>query len=332
MPPMDALSHVLSLLNVRTAVSVGLKAGGDWSMSFPTHEGVKFNALVRGSCWLAVDGVAAPVRLEAGDCFLLTRGRPFLMGSDLSLPPVDARVAFAHPVDGVAHYGSADDVHLIGGRFSFDPGDGAMLLDALPPVVHVSGASTQATTLRWILERLAEELSDAQPGAPLMAEHLSHIMFVQVLRVFLATGAQPAGGWLRALSDARVGHAIRLMHEQPARRWTLGELAGVIGVSRSTLALRFKTMVGVAPLDYLLRWRMRLARHALRNEASTVLAVALSLGYESESAFSNAFKRIVGSAPTHYRRDAIAVADGKTVGPREPLIYSTQADITPSVI
>jgi AraC-like DNA-binding protein len=161
----------------------------------------------------------------------------------------------------------------------------------------------QAATLRWVLGNLATELASARPGASLMADHLSHIMLVQVLRAFLDSEARPATGWLAALSDRRMGLAIRLMHEAPARRWTLVELAQAVGVSRSAFALRFKQIVGTSPLDYLLQWRIRLAKKALRGDTASVSSIGLSLGYTSESAFSSTFKRVTGRAPLQYRRE-----------------------------
>jgi AraC-like DNA-binding protein len=298
----DAFSDILSLLNVRGALSVGLRTGGDWAIRFPAPDTIKFNAVMRGSCWLAVDGLK-PIRLEPGDCFLLTDNRAFSMGSDLALPLADAREVFAGAGNGVASYNDADELLAIGGRFSLDPANASLLLDVLPPVVHIAGSTAEAAMLRWTLERLAVETLQDLPGAPVMAEHLAHIMFVQVLRAYLAAATPPAPGWLGALSDQRIGQAIRLMHQDPARRWSLDTLASAIGMSRSAFALRFRTLAGKAPMDYLLQWRMRLAKHALRDAGSTVSSVALSLGYASESAFSNAFKRVVGRAPMHYRRE-----------------------------
>jgi AraC-like DNA-binding protein len=309
---MDTLSNVLSLLNVRSAFSASLRTGGDWAIAFQPVQGIKFNALIEGTCWLAVEGMPQAIALRAGDCFLLTGKRSFVLASDLSMPTVDAREVFADAIDGMARHGDTPDLYMIGGSFSFDPSDASMLLDGLPPVIHIDGASTQAATLRWVLDNLTAELSGTLPGAPLMTEHLSHIMLVQVLRSFLASEARPATGWLAALGDRRIGQAIQLMHEAPARRWTLNDLAGAIGISRSSFALRFKTMVGTAPLDYLLQWRMRLARHALRHDTASVSSIALSLGYTSESAFSSTFKRVTGRAPLHYRREEGAAAADST--------------------
>jgi AraC-like DNA-binding protein len=299
----DPLSDILSLLNVRSSMSASLAAGGEWAIRFQAHKGVKFNAVVEGSCWLVVDDLGEPLRLEAGDCFLVTDGRSFVLASDYDLPTVDAHDVFVDAVDGVARYGATPDFFAIGGRFTFDESDALFLLDILPPIIHVSGMSEPASVLQWVLKRLTEELSSARSGVRLMADHLAHIMLVQMLRVHAMSGGSVPSGWLKALSDERIGIAFRLIHDDPARRWKLDELAKAAGMSRSSFAFHFKALVGVAPLDYLLRWRMRLAAHALRNGDVSVSSVATSVGYESESAFSNTFKRVIGCAPRHYRHN-----------------------------
>jgi AraC-like DNA-binding protein len=300
---MDALSTILALLDMRSATTNSLQVGGEWAIQFTPLAGIKFNAVAEGACWLEIEGVPAPVRLQAGDCFLLTGGRRFALASDLQLPRADAAQVFAHAIEGVAHHGVGTDTVLVGGRFLLDAADASMLIDALPPFVHIDAATPQAAMLRWVLDNFSTELASERPGAGLVAEHLSHIMLVQVLRAFLDSDARPTTGWLAALSDRRMGQAIRLMHEAPARRWTVEALAQAVGVSRSAFALRFKKTVGTSPLDYLLQWRMRLAKKALRSGTASVSSIGLSLGYTSESAFSSTFKRVTGRAPLQYRRE-----------------------------
>jgi AraC-like DNA-binding protein len=309
----DALSDVLSLLNARSVLSTGMVIGGDWALRFNAFASIKFNVVVRGSCWLTVECVDAPVHLKAGDCFMLTKGRPFGLASSLDIEPIEARSVFTSIVDGVARSGDKDDVFIIGGRVMLEEADAALLLDALPPLIHVRGRSEQADVLRWLLERLTGELADHRPGGTIMATHLVHMMFVQVLRVHLDATERGTTGWLAALSDRRLGEALRQIHAAPSRRWTLTDLADAAGMSRSNFALRFKETLGVAPLDYVLRWRMRLAGQALRQETGSVSAIAQSLGYESESAFSNAFKRVMGSAPMRYRHER------RSTAPAQPL-------------
>jgi AraC-like DNA-binding protein len=135
-----------------------------------------------------------------------------------------------------------------------------------------------------------------------MADNLAHILIVQVLRSFLGSKNKPPTGWLNALADPKINIALCLIHQDPARHWRLDDFTTATGMSRSSFASRFKTLVGVPPLDYLLRWRMLLAARKLKFGADRISDVAFSLGYEAESSFSNAFKRVMGCAPYHYRK------------------------------
>jgi len=302
---LDPLSEVLSLLKPRGYVSAGLDAGGDWALDFPPHEGIKFNALLRGTCWLSVEGDPRAYRLEAGDCFLLTRGRPFKLATDPSLPPTDARTIYAAARGGIATCNGGGDMLLVGVRFAFAAEHADLLFGSLPPVVLVRQASDQALVLRWALDRLTTELREPQPGGFLVAEHLAHIMLVQVLRLYL-TSRDPQDttrvGWFFALSDQHLSAVVGALHAEPARPWTVEALARIAGMSRSTFAMKFKQGVGLSPMEYLTRWRMRIAGDRLRHSGDNVASIAMSLGYESESAFSTAFKRVMSCAPGQYRR------------------------------
>ncbi|MBD1554451.1 AraC family transcriptional regulator [Pseudomonas typographi] len=298
---MDPLSEMLALLGTQSSVFAGLKAGGPWALDFPPPEGIKFNAVVHGTCELSVDGEQQPIPLKAGDCFLLSRQRAFSLGSDLALPAVNCETVYRHAVNGIAHCGNAGEFFLIGGRFAFGE-EAALLFDALPAVAVIKHGSEQASVLRWALERLAHELTQPSPGSSLMVQHFGHIMLVQVLRIYLAQEASGPPSWLLALSDPRLGSVLQAIHAAPARRWTVEDLAQVAGVSRSTLALKFKQKAGASPLEYVLRWRMQLATRALRNSQVTISSIAQKLGYDSDSAFSNAFKRIMNCSPREYRK------------------------------
>jgi AraC-like DNA-binding protein len=298
---MDPLSDVLSLLKPRTYVSGGFDMGGDWSIQFPRHQGIKCYALVSGQCWLAVDGVPDPAHLKTGDCFLLPSGRPFRLASDLSLTPVDfpAVLTAGRPGAFASINGGGD--FFLGSHFILDGAHAGILLGVLPPIVHIHKEADKAA-LRWSLERMRQELRDGQPGGFLVAQHLAHMMLVQALRLHLAEEPRGGVGWLFALADKQMGAALGAMHEDPAHAWTLQVLAERAGMSRSSFALKFKETVGASPMEYLTRWRMLLAADKLANSGDPVSVIALSLGYESESAFSTAFKRVMGCSPGQYGR------------------------------
>ncbi len=297
---MDPLSDVLSLLKPRGYMFRGLDAGGQWSLRFPEGEGMKCYALLSGECWLSVDGVPDDLRLEAGDCVLLTSGRAFRFASDMALPPVDAEAFVSSAREGgVAVLNGGGGCFGIGGYFDFAGHHAQMLFGMLPPVVHIRKEADKAA-LRWCLERLMLELREPLPGGSLIAAHLSHMLLVQALRLHMAEGSRGGVGWLFALADTQIYAAISAMHADPARRWTLRALAEIAGMSRSIFAPRFKARAGSSAMEYLTRWRMLLAGDRLANSRDPISIVAPSLGYESESAFSTAFKRIMGCSPRRY--------------------------------
>jgi AraC-like DNA-binding protein len=299
---MDPLSDVLSLLKPQSYSAGGFPVDGDVAIKFPKHQGIKCYAVVSGQCWLSVEGISEPVLLTAGDCFLLPRGRPFSLSTNLSLTPVDYRVLLealkngdaAAPHEGREHY-------IVGGHFALSGGHADILLSSLPPIVHIRKESDKAA-MRWSLERMKEEVRNPQPGGSLIAQQLAYMMLVQALRLHLADGARGGVGWLFALADKQMCAAITCIHDDPGHPWTLQELAERVGMSRSIFALRFKETVGATPMEYLTRWRMMLAGDRLKNSDDSLSAIASSLGYESESAFGKAFRRIMGCSPRQYTR------------------------------
>ena len=305
-PPTDGdpLSDILTLAGSRCALSGRLAAGGAWALRFPPPGTIKFIAIMKGDGWLAVDGSDEPAHLETGDVVMLAAERPFRLGSDLTLPAEDGAGAFAaagHEKSDRVTVGNGEEFLAVGGHVTLDPIRGDLLRDALPPLIHVRSGAAEAPAMRWLLDRLGTELADGRPGATLVAGQLAQMLFVQIIRAHLAASGPLGLGWAGALRDARIAPALQLMHGDPARAWQLEELARAVGMSRTAFAVRFKAAAGVGPLTYLLNWRMRLAERELCCGTIPVSALALSLGYLSESAFSNAFKRKFGIAPSLYR-------------------------------
>jgi AraC-like DNA-binding protein len=299
---MDPLSDVLSLLKPCSYISRAFDRSGDWSFQFPPHEGIKCYAVVTGQCWLAMDGVVDAVRLEAGDCVLLPHGRPFRLASDLTLTPVDAQtVHSAQQNDGIDSLNVPGECFGFGAHFALAGHHASILLRVLPPIVHIRKESDKAA-MRWALERMTLELREPQPGGFLVAQHVAHLILLQALRLHLGEGVSGRVGWLFALADRQISRAINGMHENPAHAWTLQELAERAGMSRSAFAQKFKQTVGQSPMEYLTRWRMLLAGDRLTGSEDPISVIALALGYESESAFGAAFKRVMGCSPRQYSR------------------------------
>ena len=296
---MDPLSDVLSLLKPRSYASGGLTAGGRWAIQYPQHDGIKCYAVITGECWLALEGLADAIRVRTGDCLLLPHGRSFRLASDLTSLPVDARVLYSGAAyNGIVSCNPGKEFFLVGSHFLLD-GNAGLLLDVLPSIVHLQKKSDKSS-MRWSVMRMMQELRDPKLGSFLIVQQIAYTMLVQALRLHLTEGLRGGVGWLFALADKQIGKAIGIMHEDPARDWTLQELAGNIGMSRTTFAQKFKRTVGVPAMEYLKRWRMLLAGDRLLHSKDPISVIAQSLGYESESAFSAAFRRTMGCSPRQY--------------------------------
>ncbi len=305
---MDPLSDLLSLLKPQKYVSAGFDAAGPWSIAFPQTDGLRYNIVVSGACWLAVDGMPEPIRVVAGDCCILPRGLPYRLASELALPSQHAYDVFANAKNGgIAVVGGGGEFFGLGGFFELGGRHAAMLVEMLPPIVHIHDRA-DAAALRATVERMMDELREPQPGGALIVQFLAQTILIQALRLQLTEGPRTGVGWLFALADPEMRAAIAALHAEPAYRWTVAELASCVGLSRSTFALKFKAAVGASPMEYLTRWRMMLAADRLVTGSEPVSAIAFDLGYESESAFAAAFKRVTGISPRRYGRAPLALA------------------------
>lgn len=308
----DPLTDTLALTEAHCHVSRGFVAIGEWALRYPASQRLKFTALVEGTCWIAFDDLDRRLELEPGDVVLFDGRHGFVKGNSDDVPIEDAVVAFGATDGPMARFGSGIDTGIgakvvnIGGHIALNRTADELLMRALPPVIHLRSTDEQAATFRWLLQRLVHEASTSQPGGSLAADDLSRLLFVEAMRACLTEADALPVGWLRAIADERIAPALRLMHDQPGRAWRLEELAQAAAMSRTTFAERFRSVAGVPPLTYLLNWRMRLAERALRDDDQPLSALAHSLGYTSDSAFSNAFKRVNGVAPRRFREAARA--------------------------
>lgn len=297
----DPLSQILILLRPRSAIGSGLELSGEWCFRFSGHESIKFCAVMRGNCWLRLEGENAWDHISTGDCFLLSRGVPFQLASDPRVAPRDATELDNTARWPIASSAGKDSLLLVGGGFTLDAGKGAEMMTVLPPVLIVRHASPHAKVLNFCLRQFADELASDKPGSSLLAEHLAQVMLVHLLRIYLAEAPPEAANWLRALGDKRLSRAFAAMHAEPAHNWSLQELANEAGMSRTSFAAYFKQVVGQSPMDYLTSWRMLLAKERLRLSKTSTATIAAESGYRSEASFSTAFKRIVGMTPRQAR-------------------------------
>jgi AraC-like DNA-binding protein len=249
-----------------------------------------------------MDTIAKPTRLQPGSCLVLPHGRAFVLASDLTLPPRDVRelLATVGRYNGILRASPGEDFFVLGSHFALD-GDAGFLLDALPPIVMLENES-QKESLRWAVERIVAEMRDPQPGGTLIAQQLACTLLVEALRLHLADDPLRGANWLFALADRRMRAALACIHQEPARAWTLHDLARSAGMSRTAFAQAFRRTVGTSPMQYLTKWRMTVAAKRLQDTSVTISSIAPALGYKSESAFSAAFKRRWGTTPRAHMR------------------------------
>ncbi|WP_433171679.1 AraC family transcriptional regulator [Actinoallomurus sp. CA-150999] len=301
----DQLSEALDLVEVRGVLSSGIAERGPWVVRVPTAYplkssaavSLKFFAMVRGRARLSTDGVDGPIELEPGDVAVLNR-RTWVQveggagdGPRREILP-EVGVSSARLIGAAS---GVDDM-LIGGRIELNPAGDALLLEALPPLGHIRAEAALRDRLHWLFD----EVTGNRMGSAFAIRQHGQLLLLEVLRAYVDQAELPPG-WLRVLTDERLRPALRLMHAEPGRHWGLEELAREAAMSRTTFAERFRAVAGVPPLAYLNRWRMLLARRALRDSDVPVRSLAAELGYTSESAFSNAFKREVGESPLRHR-------------------------------
>lgn len=300
----DPIVDVLRLLRTQAVVPARVHAASPWAVRFDPRTHVKLGVVLMGECWMALDG-CAPVLLHKGDFFLLNNPPSYTLADTLDPAPGRAVAFHESEHDGEVRIGPVadEDTYVCCIDFVFEQANASVLFDVLPPVVLVRAGDPRGALLSNLSALTVAEMESAGVGRSLVLEHLAHLILVHMLRVHAGQTDQPVG-WLGALVEDGVGAALRAMHADVGRRWTLDELAAISHMSRSAFAAAFKAKVGTAPLTYLIEWRMSLARDALRTDTRSISELAAATGYESESAFSTAFRRVVGASPRHFRDEA----------------------------
>lgn len=297
---MDPLSQVVRLSKPRSYTVGATDVGGEVAIAFPAHSGAFLYSVARGQCWLEVDGGDEPTLLRAGDCVVLCRGRPFVLASDLALPRTDAATLFDGRGNGsIESWNGGGGCMMFAAHFEFEDGFSRFIFDRLDAVIRIHDRTARAA-LRQAIEQMIEELQTARPGHEIIVEHLAHIALVKVLRFHLSEAAQQRAGWLYALADQKLSPVIAAMQSEPGRPWTVEMLGRVANLSRTAFAIRFKAATGTAPLDFLTQLRMLIAAEKLSRPGGRISVIAEEVGYESESSFSAAFKRVMGTSPRRY--------------------------------
>jgi AraC-like DNA-binding protein len=299
----DPLSDLLDFLQARCELSGRVVAGGTWARRFTNLDAIKFCAVTEGLCWYLIDGMAEPARVNTGDVLITNGTRTLTLASAAALVPNATTTPIVRDSDDQYQLGEGCDFAMLGGTVQIDADQQALLLNGLPSLIHVRGTTDEAKPLAWLLEQLVAEMKSDRPGRAVVVSGLAQLLFIQTLRAYLAHASDGDEGWLKGFGDHRLAIVLSSIHSEPSRNWGLEELAKTAGMSRTSLAVRFREMMGVPPLAYLTQWRMHLARSELRAGAS-ISEAAASVGYTTDSAYSAAFKRVMAVAPGQYRRAA----------------------------
>jgi len=302
----DPLAEVVALLQPTTPYSKIVEGAGQWRVRRADLDQPFYCAMLDGACRLTVDGQAA-VTLEAGDFVLIPAARGFATTSLVPPPSEDVEdlpIALGPGEFRLGDRDGAPDVRFVVGHCAFGSPDAALLVSLLPQLLHVRQSNGQER-LATLVQLVRDESRAQRPAREVILARLLEVLFIEALRAGAAIGASP--GLLRGLADARLAAALRSMHEAPARSWTVAELAKEAALSRSGFFERFSRAVGTAPMEYLLAWRMALAKDLLRRGAAGIAEVAARVGYSSASTFSVAFARHVGVPPARYAREGEAL-------------------------
>jgi AraC-like DNA-binding protein len=327
----DTLSDLLRAVRLHGAVFYYIEGAPPWVAEAPhvreiipaimpgAEHMIEFHGIVKGSCWAAIVG-ESPIRLEAGDVILFPQGDPHVMSSapGMRAPSVDTTLFFSPRPPQLPYALSMKEADVTTTRLAGSDPDRATvvcgflgldarpfnpLLAALPRVLRIPGSTLGADS--WVttfMRAVVAESNSRRPGGEAVLERMSEMLFVEVLRRHIDSLAPEQTGWLAGMRDPAVGRALSLIHEKPAEAWTLERLSKEAGLSRSSLHERFVHFIGQPPMQYLTQWRMQVAGGLLRDTNAKLVEVALDVGYESEAAFSRAFKRVAGVSPGGWRK------------------------------
>ena len=331
----DVLSELLSAVRLTGSVFFDVTARSPWVAEAPpsariagsvtpgAQHAIEYHVVTSGSCWISLvdDGAFEPIRLAEGDVAVIPHGNSHALSSAPGMRAEPEWEVHRRPADENAlpfklTTGSEgpSDAHLVCGFFSCDVRPFNPLLDSLPRFIRCGRGTPMAShgVLDSFIRLATTEANSKRPGSQSILNRLSELMFVEVIRMHMDQLAENNTGWLAGLRDPLVGRALTLLHGRPAHAWTLDELAAEAGASRSALADRFAHLTGYPPIQYLTQWRMQLAAKRLMDTNAKVAAVAEAVGYDSEAAFSRAFKKITGRSPSEWRStSSLAAGEGK---------------------
>jgi AraC-like DNA-binding protein len=300
---MDPLSDTLASLRIRSANFTRMDAYAPWGVMSPGERGVNFVLLVRGSAVLSTPDSAHTIALRSGDVFLKLDGVPYrLFDHEDSTLIACAEIEKQRVGNHIRIGADGTLTTFVSGSFELDALEAGPLLRALPPLLHLKLDQHRSLAFQSVLEMLATETEAPGLGAEAVLSRLFELLLVHAIRAYSQQADGPTRGWLAALADRNLARTLQAMHGNPAQAWTVESLARVAGMSRSSFAARFKSVVGQSPLEYLTQWRMHCATRLLLQRDMALTEVSYQVGYESVPAFNRVFRRETGMTPGAFRK------------------------------
>lgn len=318
---MDPIADIFRTMHVTAFGQHRLEATAPWGLvqekeakesaapsgKDPSTDLAHFAMLSRGNCWLSVEGIPDPIPLAGGDCFLLAHNTSIILrDSSRTQPGASFREIAAQP-NTVVHYGGGGaPTTIVCGSFCFERASVKPITQLLPRFILIKADQARSLALHNTMQALASEMAEEAPGSQVVAARLAEVLLIQALRAHIASETEWRNkGWLRAIFDPQVGAALRAVHHNVSKPWTVESLAAAAAMSRSAFAARFKELLGQTPLEYVTEWRMRKAIQLLQQRERKLIDLARLVGYDSDAAFSKAFKRVVGISPGTYLRRSL---------------------------
>jgi AraC-like DNA-binding protein len=298
----NPIDDMLGMTHAASSLFVRLCAAAPWGIAFASKEQARLVVITQGSCILVSDAVEAPLQLAAGDAFIVQTDVAFTLQDRIGRAIVDCEWVFDRAAGHTAEYGGDGPVtEVVSGRFTFENSAAAPLLALLPRLLHIRLGDKDSHLLRRTLELMALETAEDGLASNQIISRLADVLFVQAVRAWCASEGEGVG-WLAALRHPHLSKAVKAMHADLARDWTIAELAREAGMSRSAFAALFRATVGDTPLGYLTFWRMFRAKALLRDGRYSLMQIAGRVGYDTDTALNRAFKRTQGVAPGEWRR------------------------------
>lgn len=296
---MDPLSDIIALLRPRAAIAKAISGRGQWGVRYRSCDAPGFTVVLTGEAWVTL-GDRQPLRIAEGDFLLLPTTPAFALCSKpgvACIPAEPLAEAIRHGVqEGESEFAA------LGGSFSIESVNAPLLLAMLPDHIHISASAGRATRFGRLIELLSEECVADYPGKELIIQRLLETLLVEALRWDIIGNNAASVGLLNGLRDSAIARVLRAIHKDVRTRWTVANLAGIAGMSRSAFAAQFHEVVGCAPIEYLARWRIAIAKDALLSGGKSLDLIADEIGYESASAFSTAFSKKLGCSPGRFAR------------------------------